>query len=247
MKLDSKVAIVTGSANNIGRAIALKLAQQGTSIVINAKNNQEGGNQVVEEIKALGSKAIFVQADISNPTQVKALFQTTIEKYKTVDILINNAGSVTATPFLESTKEDWLRTFDDNFFGAVLCSMEAARIMKDKGAGRIINTASIRGLEHAGRTGIMAYSAAKAALINFTKTLAKELAPTVLVNAVAPGFTLTSTFDNIPQDLKKEFISSTLIKRWLTVDEIADAFIYLSGADGITGEVLVIDGGWTLK
>ena len=247
MKFESKVVVVTGSAANIGRAIALKFASNGASLVVNAKNNVAGGKQVVEEICANGGNAIFIQADVSNPGQVRNLFNQTVEKFGTVDVFINNAGSVVQIPVLQSTKQDWQQAFDDNLFGSVLCSIEAAKIMQDKGTGCIINTASMRGLDHAGRTGIMAYSAAKAALINFTKTLAKELAPRISVNAVAPGFTLTSAFDNVPQATKDEYISGSLIKRWLTVDEVADAFIYLAGADGVTGEVLVIDGGWSLK
>jgi len=93
----------------------------------------------------------------------------------------------------------------------------------------------------------MAYSAAKAAMINFTKTLAKELAPEILVNAVAPGFVLTPNYDDVPQNVKNEFIDGTLIKRWISTDEIAEAFLFLARADGVTGEILVVDGGFTLK
>lgn len=247
MKFDSKVVLVTGSAANIGRAIALKFASQGANVVVNARNNIRGGEQVAEEIRTNGGNATFVQADVSDPKQVNHLFQQTVEKFGTIDVLINNAGLVVPMPVLESTKPHWLQAFDDNLFGSVLCSIEAAKIMQRKSSGRIVNNASMRGLGHAGRTGIMAYSAAKAALINFTKTLAKELAPNILVNAVAPGFTLTTAFDNVPEETKEEYIAGSLIKRWLTVEEIADAFLYLAGADGVTGEVLVIDGGWTLK
>jgi 3-oxoacyl-[acyl-carrier protein] reductase len=247
VKFESKVVLVTGSANNIGKAIALKFANQGAKVIINAKNNVDAGNGVVEEIRANGGNAIFVQADVSDPKQVDNLFQKAVAKFQTIDVLVNNAGSVTQIPFLESTKQHWLDAFNDNLFSSVLCSIEAAKIMQDKRFGRIINTASIRGLERTGRTGIMAYSSAKAALINFTKTLAKELAPYILVNAVAPGFTLTTAFDKVSEEIKNEYINGSLIKRWLTTDEIADAFLYLASADGITGEVLVVDGGWTLK
>jgi 3-oxoacyl-[acyl-carrier protein] reductase len=247
MKFQSKVVLVTGSAANIGKAIAMKFAGAGANVIVNAKSNVAGGEEVEKSIRATGGKAKFIQADVSDPKQVQTLFDDAINAFGTIDILINNAGSVSELPVLSSTKEDWTKAFDSNFFSSVLCSIEAAKIMQKKGSGRIINTASIRGLEHAGRTGIMPYSAAKAALINFTKTLAKELAPNILVNAVAPGFTLTSAFDNVPETKKIDFIKDTFIKRWLTVEEVADAFLYLAGADGITGEILVIDGGWTLK
>jgi 3-oxoacyl-[acyl-carrier protein] reductase len=247
VNFQSKVVVVTGSAANIGRAIALKFADAGARVIVNAKGNVAGGEEVANAIRTNGGKGVFIRADVSEPQQVDALFKQVLEAFGTVDILINNAGSVSETPFLSSTKEDWTKAFDNNFFSSVLCSIAAARIMQRNGSGRIINTASIRGIEHAGRTGIMPYSAAKAALINFTKTLAKELAPDILVNAVAPGYTLTTAFDNVSESRKADFIKDTFIKRWLTVDEVADAFLYVASADGMTGEILVLDGGWTLK
>ena len=150
-------------------------------------------------------------------------------------------------PFLESDKSHWLELFDHNFFTAVLCSIEAARIMQARGSGKIINTTSIRGLEHVGRPGIMAYSAAKAALINFTKTLAKELAPAIQVNAVAPGFVLTPNYDTIPPQQKDAWIEGTLIKRWITPEEIVAPYLFLLSSEATTGEVVVVDGGFHLK
>ncbi len=247
MKLDSKVVVITGSANNIGLAIARKFAGEGACIILNARKSTDKGKQAAEQIQALGAKAIFVQADVSDPEHVDRLFNSAVEKFGTVDLLVNNAGAATPMPFSQSTKEHWLQVFNDNLFSTVLCSIAATKIMQNKRSGKIINTASMRGLEHGGRIGIMAYSAAKAAVINFTKTLAKELAPCITVNAVAPGFTQTSAFDQTPEAIKEQYINGSLIKRWLTVEEVADAFIYLATADGITGEVLVIDGGWNIN
>jgi len=150
-------------------------------------------------------------------------------------------------PFPEITKDNLLDQFNNNFFGTVLCSKEASRIMKQKGRGKIINTASIRGLGQTGREGIMAYSAAKAAVINFTKTLAKELAPNITVNAVAPGFVITPNYAQTPEKVKKEFIDGTLIKRWIKPDEIAEAYLFLATSDVITGQIIIVDGGFTLK
>jgi 3-oxoacyl-[acyl-carrier protein] reductase len=245
--LESKVVLVTGSAANIGKAIALKFAKAGASVVINTRSNVKAGEDLAKFIQANGNNSLFVQADVSDPDQVKGLFAKVVDTFGTLDILVNNAGSAVEVSALSSTKEDWVKAFDSNFYSCVLCSIEAAKIMQKNDGGRIINTASIRGIEHGGRIGIMPYSAAKAAMINFTKTLAKELAPKILVNAVAPGFTLTSAFDGVSEARKAEFISDTYLKKWLTADEVADAFVYLAGADGITGEVLVIDAGWTLK
>lgn len=247
MELESKVAVVTGSSANIGRAIALEFARQGARVVVHARANRSGGEAVADEIRNAGGEAIFVQADLSDPSQVETLFSATHEAYGGVDILVNNAGSATAAPFLESDKQHWLGAFDANFFSAVLCAIQASRSMLARGAGKIINTASIRGLPHVGRPGIMAYSAAKAALINFTKTLAKELAPTIQVNAVAPGFVTTPNYDGVPQALKDEFIGGTLINRWIEPAEMAAPYLFLAASDATTGEVLVVDGGYSLK
>lgn len=247
MDLKGKVVVITGSSKNIGKATALKFAEEGSKVVVHSLKDNENGESTASEIKRAGGQAIYVQADVSNPEDVRRLFQQTTTTFGMADILINNAGYAPGRPFLEATKEDWIKDFDNNFFGTVLCSQAAARIMIPKKSGKILNTASIRGIEHTGREGIMAYSAAKAAVINFTKTLAKELAPAIQVNAVAPGFVITPNYDNIPQEVKNKFIENTLIKRWIQPEEIADAFIYLAKSDAITGEILVVDGGFTLK
>lgn len=129
-------------------------------------------------------------------------------------------------------------------FSMVLCSQAAAKIMLEKVSGVILNTTSIRGLEHGGRPTAMAYSTAKAATISFTKNLAKELAPKIRVNAVAPGFTLTPNYDQ-DSPMVKSFIEGTLIKRWIQPEEIAEALLYLATAEAVTGENLVVDGGYT--
>ncbi len=247
MKLKGKVAIITGSAANIGKATAVLFASEGAKVVINTKSNVEAGQAVVDEIKKSGGEAIFVQADLAQQSEVDKLFSATLEAFGTVDILVNNAGVANGKAFLETTKEDWVRGFEDNFFDMVLCSQAAAKVMKEKGSGVILNTTSIRGIEHTGREGIMPYSAAKAAAISFTKTLAKELAPDIRVNAVAPGFVITPNYDKTPQEVKDQFIDGTLIKRWIQPQEIAGAFLYLATAEAVTGENLVVDGGFTLK
>jgi 3-oxoacyl-[acyl-carrier protein] reductase len=247
MELRDRVVVITGSSSNIGKATALKFAEQGARVVVNSKSNLEGGRQVVEEIRSKKAKAIYIQADVSEPEEVRRLFRETMEQFGTVDILINNAGHARTTPFFEATKEDWLEAFDNNFFGTVLCSQEAARIMQERGGGKILNTSSVRGISHAGRQGLIAYSAAKAAVINFTKTLAKQLAPTISVNAVAPGFVYVPNYETFPKEVREGFIKSTPLGRYMEVTEIAEAFLYLSRADGITGIVLVVDGGFSLK
>ena len=247
MKLAHKVAVVTGASANIGRATALLFASEGADVVVTAKDRVTEADAVVGVITALGGRAIRVQADLARPGDVDRLFGETVSTFGRVDILVNNAGRATGKPFLDTTREDWLRDFDDNLFSMVLCSQAAARLMLGQGAGVILNTTSIRGLDHTGREGIMAYSAAKAAAISFTKTLAKELAPAIRVNAVAPGFVITPNYDAVPDDVKEQFIAGTLIKRWIQPDEIAAAFLYLATAAAVTGENLVVDGAFTLK
>ena len=247
MKLKDKVTIVTGSSSGIGEAIAILFAKEGSKVVVNCKTNIESAKKVVNKIKENNGEAFYVKADVSKTEDVNKLFEETLKMYGTVDILINNAGIARVKDFLESNKQDWINDFNDNFFGAVLCSKEAAKIMIKKGSGKILNTSSIRGLDGTGREGVMPYSCAKAAVINFTKTLAKQLAPKIQVNSVAPGFVKTPPFDEVSQEMKDDFISKSYLKRWIMPKEIAEAFLYLSTADAATGEVLVIDAGYTLK
>lgn len=244
MKLADKVAIVTGSAANIGKATAFLFAREGAKVIVTTRDNVEGGHSTVDEITKAGGTALFVQADLSNPDDVQKLFAATIEAYGTVDILVNNAGVAIGRPFLEATVEDWQSQYNDNVISMMLCSQAAAKIMLEKKSGVILNTTSIRGLEHGGRPTAMAYAAAKAATISLTKNLAKELAPHIRVNAVAPGFTLTPNYDKGDPTIKS-WIDATLIKRWIQPEEIADAFLYLATAEAVTGENLVVDGGYT--
>lgn len=247
MELQEKVVVITGSSSGIGRATAMAFGKCGAFVVVNSRQNVTGGQKVVSEIEHSGGRAIYIQADLSDPDDVKCLFEQARDHYGSIDILINNAGSSKATPFLECKKTDWLKAFDDNFFTTVLCSQVATRIMLEEGGGKILNTASIRGHSHTGREGIIAYSAAKAAVINFTRTLAKELAPKISVNAVSPGFVETPPIHGLPEEVQENFVESTLIKRFIKPDEIARAFVFLAESDAVTGTILLVDGGFTLK
>lgn len=246
MKLKDKVVVVTGSSTGIGEAIIYRFAAEGAKVVVNCKSNIEAAKKVVEKIKVNGS-GIYIKADVTKPADVEKLFNETLHHFKTVDILINNAGDAGEPSFFEATIDDWIEVFKKNFFGTMLCSQYAAKIMRKNKTGKIINTASIRGLEYGGRPGVIAYSTAKAAVINFTKTLAKELSPEIQVNAVAPGFTYTRHYTSLPQQMKDKFINETLLKRWIKVEEIAEAFLFLAASEAITGHVLVVDAGWNLK
>jgi len=247
MKLKNKVAVITGSSSNIGEATAKLFAEEGAKVVVNCKTNEEGARSVVKEITDSGGSAFYFKADLGSESEVKQFINEVINKYKTIDILINNAGHGHDKDIFESTKKDWYSALDDCLLSAVLCSKYVGRIMLDNQSGVILNTASIRGVSYAGREGLIAYSAAKAALINFTKTLAKRLAPNVRVNAIAPGFVYKPMYDNFPEEVRNRLLGATLLKRFITVEEIAEGFLYLATASGVTGEVLTIDGGFLLK
>ncbi|MBD3155813.1 MAG: glucose 1-dehydrogenase [Candidatus Aenigmarchaeota archaeon] len=249
MMLKDKVAIVTGSSRGIGKATVLELAKHGAKIVVNYRESDKKAEEVVEEIKSIGSDAIAVKADVTRPNDVKEMVRNTIEKFGKIDILVNNAGIIKPKPFFELTVEDWEKNLRTNLIGVFLCSQEVARAMSERKKGKIINVASIRGLPHCGRKGIMDYSASKAAVINFTKTLAKELAPHINVNAVAPGFAETDIAKNWDEKVRESATKDTYLERLVQVKEIAKAIVYLASddSDSMTGHVLVIDSGYSLK
>ena len=247
MKLQDKVVLITGSSSGIGKAMAIKFAKEGAKIVVNFKTNRKGAEEVVKVIKKINFEAFAIQADVANPIEVKRLFLQILNKYKTVDVLINNAGLAKKKDFLKITRRDLVEEFAKNFFSMVYCSQEAAKIMLKKGSGKIINMSSICGLPNTGCSTILTYTTAKAASISFTKTLAQALAPKITVNAVAPGFTLTRYWNGIAKGEESGLLNSTLLKRWIKADEIAEAFLYLAKNDAVTGQVLIVDGGYTLK
>lgn len=249
MRLKDKVALITGSSRGMGKATAILFAKEGAKIVVNYRENKEKAEEVVEQIKKNGGEAIAIQANVSRPDNVKRLFEEAVKKFKTIDILVNNAGIVKPKPFLEQTVNDWNETFKINVYGVFLCAQEAAKIMLRKKQGKIVNIASMRGLFEFGRPGIMDYNASKSAVISFTKNLAKELAPHINVNAVAPGFTGTEMSKSWDEQTRKSATEATYLKRLVEPEEIAYASLYLSSSesDAVTGEVLVVDAGFSLK
>ncbi|MDQ3098232.1 MAG: SDR family oxidoreductase [bacterium] len=247
MKLKNKIVIITGSSSGIGRATALRFAQEGAKVVVNSKSTSPAGEAVVADITSSGNDAMYVSGDVSNPDEVTRLFDETVSHYGTIDILINNAGRHVGYDFLTASKDDFLESLSTNLVGTMLCSQKAAQLMLKQGSGKILNTASEYGLEYSGEPTGVGYSAAKAGVINFTRTLAKLLSPKIQVNAVAPGYVYVPHFADIPDQEQKEMINEMKLGRWITVEEIAEAFLYLATADAITGEVLVVDGGFQLK
>ncbi len=195
-QLRDQVAIVTGASRGIGQAIALALAYSGANVVVNYASSSTAAEQVVTEITANGGEAIAIQADVSKADQVDALLNAALAKWNRVDILVNNAGITRDTLLLRMKPEDWQAVIDLNLTGVFLCTRAVSKVMLKQRAGRIINIASVAG--QMGNPGQANYSAAKAGVIGFTKTVAKELAPRgITVNAVAPGFITTDMTSNV--------------------------------------------------
>jgi len=244
----NKTVVVTGGSTGIGKAICLEFAKNGFNVVIDYASDDKTANDALREVSTF-SEGIAVKADITDEKQVKILFEKAKKHFGRVDVLVNNAGIMGEKDFFESRKNDWLDVINVDLIGTVLCSKEAAKLMLRQKSGKIVNISSIRGIPEYVREGALAYGAAKAGIINFTKGLAKVLAPHVNVNCVAPGPVDTGIFRRTSAKIQKETIDKTALKRAAKPEEIAKAVFYLASedADYITGTVLVIDGGYCLK
>jgi 3-oxoacyl-[acyl-carrier protein] reductase len=246
MELCGQVVVVTGSSRGIGRSVAVAFAQRGARVVVNSHRDVSTGESLAKAIADGGGSALYVQADVSSPDEVERLFTSVEDTFGPVDVLVNNAGLTEAAPTLDSTRDHWLRMLNTNLLSTVLCSVRAARTMTARGGGAIINTSSIRGFDATGRAGITAYCAAKAAVNSFTRTLAKELAPTVRVNAVVPGFVDTSYLDRVEDKLKESWLDAIALRQFIAPDDIAGAYVFLAESPYITGTLLTADAGFTL-
>lgn len=244
--LREKVAIVTGASRGIGRATALALAAQGAKVVVNYASSSTAADQVVAEITEAGGTAIALQADVSKTDQVDALFNQVMETWGRIDVLVNNAGITRDTLLLRMKPEDWQAVIDLNLTGVFLCTRAASKIMLKQKSGRIINITSVAG--QMGNPGQANYSAAKAGVIGFTKTVAKELASRgVTVNAVAPGFIAT----DMTKELKntEDILKFIPLGRYGEAEEVAGMIRFLASdpaAAYITGQVFNVDGGMVM-
>jgi 3-oxoacyl-[acyl-carrier protein] reductase len=243
--LQGKVAIITGASRGIGRAIARELAKFGASVVVNYASSSQAADELVSEITQAGGSAIALAADVSKEEQVDALINAAIEKFNRVDILVNNAGITRDTLLLRMKPEDWQAVIDLNLTGVFLCTRAASKIMLKQRSGRIINITSVAGLM--GNPGQANYSAAKAGVIGFTKTVAKELASRgITVNAVAPGFIATDMTSNLDAEGILKYIP---LGRYGQPEDIAGMVRFLAAdpaAGYITGQVFNVDGGMVM-
>ena len=247
MDLSKKVAIVTGSGRGIGRAIALKLAETGATIVINDVGDASYANSVAEEIKGMNQESLVVLADVSLSADVTRLVETTMNTYGRIDILVNNAGIARDQLLLRMTEEDWDRVLSVNLKSVFLCTKAALRPMIKQRWGRILSLSSIVGL--VGNTGQANYAAAKAGIIGFTRTIAKEVASRgITANAIAPGFIDTGMTQQLEEKQKQELQSRIPLGYLGTPRDVAEtvAFLVSEEARYITGQVLSIDGGMSI-
>lgn len=244
-RLRGKVAVVTGASRGIGRATALALAMEGANVVVNYASSQAAAEQVVADIEALGNGAIAIAGDVSKADQVDHLIAATLEKWGQVDVLVNNAGITRDTLLLRMKPEEWQAVIDLNLTGVFLCTKAISKIMLKQKSGRIINITSVAG--QMGNPGQANYSAAKAGVIGFTKTVAKELATRgITVNAVAPGFIATDMTNDLKSDEILKFIP---LGRYGQPEEIAGMIRFLAAdpaAAYITGQVMNVDGGMVM-
>lgn len=246
-KLEGKVAVVTGASRGIGRAIALKLADEGAKVVVNYSGSQAKAEEVVAMIQENGGEAIAVQASVSQTEEVTALMDAAVKTFGSLDILVNNAGITRDNLIMRMKEEEWDDVLNTNLKGVFLCTKAVTRQMMKQRAGRIINISSIVGV--AGNAGQANYVAAKAGVIGLTKTTAKELASrNILVNAIAPGFIETEMTEQLPEDIKQGMLTQIPLAKLGQPEDIAKAVAFLASDDAnyMTGQTLHIDGGMVM-
>jgi 3-oxoacyl-[acyl-carrier protein] reductase len=245
MKLQNKVAVVTGGSRGIGRATVLEFAKEGADIVIVYNKASKEADEVAASIKKLGREAIVVKCDVSNEEDVKEMARQTIDKFGRVDILVNNAGIVFDIPFKEKTVEQWRKTLDINLVGTFLCCKYFSPYMLKHKSGQIVNISSINGIDAVSASS-MDYDASKAGMIAMTKSLAEELVPYVRVNTIAPGWVDTDINAGLPKEYMASEAQKACLKRIARPEEIAKVVLFLASDDAsyITRSVITVDGGY---
>jgi 3-oxoacyl-[acyl-carrier protein] reductase len=250
MKLDlnGKVALVTGASRGIGRAIATTLAAAGASVAVNYRANEEAAQAVVAEITGAGGKATAVQADVGRADEVERLVKTTLEAYGRLDVLVNNAGITRDTLLLRMKDEDFDAVLATNLRSVFLCTKAALRTLTRQRSGRIINITSVVGLT--GNAGQANYAAAKAGIVGFTKSTAREIASrNITVNAVAPGFVETELTDVLGDEARKAILEGIPLGRLGQPADVAGVVCFLASdaAAYITGQTFTVDGGMVMQ
>lgn len=247
MMLKDKVAVVTGGSRGIGRAIVLTLGREGAKVLINYRGNDNAALETLEELKKGGGEGEIFKADVSVEEEVEKMFNFVLEKWGRLDILVNNAGITRDNLLIRMKPEEWDQVLDINLKGVFLCTKAAVRIMLKQRSGKIINISSVIGLR--GNIGQANYSAAKAGIIGFSKSVAKEVASRgINVNVVAPGFITTDMTEVLSEEMKKKALEAIPLGRFGSPQDVANAVKFLVSEDAnyITGVVLTVDGGLSI-
>jgi len=239
-----KVAIVTGSSRGIGRAIVLKLAGRGYGVVVNYKKSRIAAESLTLELRNLGASCLVCKADVSIQAEVQRLFEQVLEKWRQIDLLVNNAGITEDAMFPKMTEEKWRRVIDTNLTGVFNCCHACVHHMVKRTSGKIINISSFIALK--GGIGQTNYAAAKAGIIGFSKSLALELARHgITVNVIAPGCIGTDMMERVPDRFRAKLLKQIPLGKFGEPKDVAEAVAYLAGRSGdyITGQVLGVNGG----
>ena len=247
MLLDGKIALVTGGSRGIGRAVAIELAKEGAAVAINYAGNKAAAEEVQSIITQMGGKAMIIQADVSDEKSAMQMVEEVIAQLGGIDILVNNAGITRDGLFIRMKEEDWNAVINTNLTGIFNCTKVAAKYMMKKRSGRIINMSSVSGIM--GNAGQTNYAAAKAGVIGFTKSLAREMASRgITVNAVAPGFIATDMTADKKKKAQEHVLTSIPLGKMGKPEDIANAVLFLASdkASYITGQVIHVDGGMVM-
>jgi len=248
LKLENKVALVTGASSGIGKAISIELAKNGCNVIINYHSDKSKAKELMEYLKQYGTKPMIAKTDVSSKKEVQSMIKDIIKQYGKIDILVNNAGIYNSSSFLDIKEEDWDKTIDTNLKSVFLCTQAVSKEMIKKSIpGKIVSIASIAG--EVGFDASSAYCASKAGIINLTRELSLELSKyNININAICPGVIetkMTASFLKNPEE-RNSLLSNIPLGRPGQPIEIAKVAVFLASEDSsyITGQAIVVDGGW---
>ena len=248
LKLEGKLALITGGARGIGKAISIGLAKAGADIIINYRSSSTAAEELIKEIEAIGRKAYMYKADVSSMEDVVALESAVSKEVGVIDILVNNAGVTKDTLLMRMKEEDFDSVININLKGVFNCTKVFSKKMMKKRAGSIINISSVVGIT--GNAGQSNYSASKAGVIGFTKSIAKEIGSrNITVNAVAPGFIETDMTDILNDEIKETYVKNIPLGKMGTPEDVSKVVEFLASDDAryITGQVINVDGGMVMQ
>jgi 3-oxoacyl-[acyl-carrier protein] reductase len=246
LRFRNRVVVVTGASRGIGAAIAMRFAQEGARVIVGYATNEKGARKIADNCVKHGVDSVPLKVDVRSPDSVQAFFDAVTTRFGAIDVLVNNAGVLLAGTIADSRIEDWDETFAINVRGVYLCCKFGLPHLNQDGSSAIINVASR--FAYTGAPNSLAYGASKAAVINITKALARQLAPKIRVNAVAPAYTLTEMTAVESETVRQIFVSDTPMARLGSPEDTAAAVAFLASSEAafITGHALLVDGGNTI-